>query len=580
MRLALPVLVALSATFAIPGQAASNRLFDANFDEPAEGPYSAPESARFLTQATYGATRTEVERLRQIGYNAWLNEQFAASQTLHLPYLDLRKSQGEDVYQDTRQEAWWNAAMGAPDQLRQRVAFALSEVLVVSDQASSVDDAFALANYYDILVRNAFGNYRTLLGEVTLSPVMGHYLSMFKNRKPDLTLNIRPDENYAREIMQLFSVGLWQLNQDGTRKLDASNAPIPTYTQDTIRGFAYVFTGWNWANCPRTGANGQPWEWEYCPSGPTGNEGAGWRLPMQAWENYHAVDGPNGPNFEKQLLDYSNVALPNGKLARGGTAMADLNAALDNVFNHPNVGPFLARRLIQRLVGSNPSPAYIGRVAAVFANNGSGVRGDLKATVKAILTDPEARWRGAPPANAGKLREPLLRQTQLWRALGASSNDGRFRYGWPDYSTGQAALRSKTVFNFFLPDYQLPGEIAGLGLYSPEFQLLTDTYITRTTNDMAGSVQWYYYGNTGLDPANHDIVVDLRPEVALAAKPETLVTRYDLLLMGGTMSTGMTKTLVDEMNSIGLTSWSGAPQERVTDALFLISASPEYVIEK
>src|SRR5690606_5866312 len=239
----------------------------------------------------------------------------------HRPYLEAQALAGLDVYQNSRQEAWWLHSIRADDQLRQRVAFALSELLVVSDQGGAIEGyPIAMAHYYDLLVDGAFGNYRNLLENVTLSPVMGHYLSMFKNRKPDAEENIRPYENYAREIMQLFSVGLVQLAANGTILLSGGQ-PIPTYNQDTIRGFAHVFTGWNWANCPMTGG-GQWWEWEWCPSGPVDWPDPGWdawwMVPMEPWESYHASAEA------KQLLVYTGSALPGGLLPGGGTAASDL----------------------------------------------------------------------------------------------------------------------------------------------------------------------------------------------------------------------------------------------------------------
>jgi uncharacterized protein (DUF1800 family) len=563
---------ALVALLASSCAAAGDRIFDTSFDGAPEGPHSANEASRFLTQATFGPTLAEIERLRGIGYDAWLVEQLAMAPTLHLPYWDGLRAV-EETYQNGRQETWFHHAIVGRDQLRQRVAFALSQIFVVSDRSGAIEGTpDGMAHYYDVLVRNAFGNYRTLLGEVTLHPVMGHYLSMFKNRKPDAALNIRPDENYAREIMQLFSIGLVELNPDGTPKLDAQGRQVPTYTQDTIRGFAHVFTGWNWANCPRTNG-GQWYEWEYCPVGPQSNPNAGWRLPMQEWETYHASEGT------KQLLNYPGVALANGVLPAGGTARGDLDAALDNVFRHPNVGPFVAKLLIQRLVDSNPSPAYVARVAAKFDDNGSGVRGDLGAVVRAILMDAEARTVAPLAQNRGKLREPLLRVTQLWRALDARAQDSRYREWYIDYDTNQAPLRSPTVFNFYLPGYMLPGELATLGLRSPEFQITTDTFVSRLSNLMARNVYYYYQGNPDLEPET--IATHIQRDVPLGlASPRLLVDRYDLLFMGGRMSDFMFERLVEHVSAIDPDDWEGAPRMRVQDALWLILTSPEYVIER
>lgn len=575
---------------------AGDWIFQARFDEPAEGPYNPREASRFLTQASFGPTLAEIDRVGRIGYNAWLTEQFALPVSRQLPFLDqliqqaINAGQPIEVWQDRRQEIWWRNALQEPDQLRQRVAFALSQILVVSDQNGALEgNPTTLAHYHDLLAEHAFGNYRTLLEAVTLHPAMGRYLAMHKNRKPDAALNIRPDENYAREIMQLFSIGLVRLNADGTvMDGDAGTPgvqPIPTYTQDTIRGFAHVFTGWNYSTCqPPTAAEGPSlnwWAWEYCPSGPENQDWrqhSGWRTPMRPWgegtsfgEIYHASAGT------KQLLNYPGVTLPNGVLPAGGTARANLGAALDNIFRHPNVGPFVSHQLIQRLVTSNPSPAYVGRVAAVFANNGSGVRGDLRAVVRAILLDPEARRPTA--AHAGKLREPLLRVTQMWRALDARSPDGRIREGWPEWYSAQAALRSPTVFNFYQPRYQLPGEIATLGLDSPEFQITTDTYLIRMSNEIGGKVYWAWLGNPDIG-SWIPVQIDLSRDLPLATNPRALVERYDLLFMAGRMSPAMTQTLISHINDIGVNSWAGWQRERVQDALWLTLTSPQYVVEK
>lgn len=575
-------------------------LFSSRFDERPDGPYSARDASRFLTQATFGATLNEITRIQSIGTNAWLNEQFQATASLQLPFLDgliqqaINAGAPIEVWQDKRQEIWWKNALTGTDQLRQRVAFALSQVLVVSDQNGAVEgNPTALARYYDILATNAFSNYRQLLEQVTLNPVMGVYLSMLQNRKPDTTLNIRPDENFAREIMQLFSIGLVRLNLDGSVMDGDPGTPgvqaIPTYNQDTIRGLAHVFTGWNYSTCeapagPEGGGNFNWWAWVYCPSGQEGQDWrlhAGWRTPMKPWgegtafgDIYHASAGT------KQLLNYPGVSLPGGVLPVGGTARGNLQAALDNVFNHPNVGPFLGKLLIQRLTTSSPSPQYVARVAGRFNNNGSGVRGDMRAVITAILTDPEAR-QNVSPANFGKLREPLLRITQLWRALDARSNSGRINEGWPEQYGAQAVLRSPTVFNFFLPGYQLPGEITTLGLYSPEFQITTDTYITRLTNELGGKVYWYWLGNTGLgtwDP----VQVDLARDMQIANQPARLLERYDLLFMANGMSPGMYNLLLSHLNEISIAGGNdtNGRRERVQDALWLILTSPEYVVEK
>jgi uncharacterized protein (DUF1800 family) len=578
-------------------------VFASSFDERPEGPYSKADAARFLTQATFGPTEPEIRRLMRIGYHAWLDEQFAAPPSLQLPYLDglihgyIAAGQPVQVYQDSRQEIWWRNALYGQDQLRQRVAFALSQILVISDQSGALEGLpTVLSHYYDMLATQSFGNYRQLLGDVTLHPAMGHYLSMYGNRKPDETLNIRPDENYAREVMQLFSVGLVQLAPDGS-VVDgdpdtAGIQPQPTYDQDTIRGFAHVFTGWKFSTCtpPEPSGGGYTWwHWQWCPPGPEGTDWQlmpGWRSPMHPWGEgtqfgviYHASEG------DKPLLDYSGVALPAGVLPAGGTARGNMEAALDNLFEHPNVGPFIGRLLIQRLTTSNPSPAYIERVAAAFADNGSGVRGDLGAVVRAILLDPEARDRAQAPGHFGKLREPLLRVTHLWRALDAVSNSGRVGEGWAEHYTAQAVQRSPTVFNFFLPDYRLPGEVASLGLYSPEFQITTDTYLTRLSNTLQGFTGWAWRGNPWLPPWDPP-QVELDHLFASADRMDHVIDRLDLLFMSHGMSMPMFDALREHAHQISIQDVPWDPggangrRERIHDVLWLILTSPEYVVER
>lgn len=437
--------IASTAT-AQPANTAPIRQDGFEAGEGIAGPISAADAARFLAQATLGPTLDEIERLRQIGYQAWLDEQFAAPASMQAPYLNGVTTQsaqpdGNSVTDTTRLEIWAINALGTPDPsrghvvprdlLRQRVAFAWSQVFVVSSLNGTLTyEPWAMADWNDMLVEHAFGNFRDLLREVTLHPAMGVYLSHIQNHKQDLVLNVRPDENYAREVMQLFSIGLVQLDPDGSvRDGDPATPgvqPIPTYDQATVRGFAAVFTGWNWNNTG-CGVDGQVCctanNYDNCgPMGPRRHDKPAWRLPMQPIEAFH----DNTSN--KQLLIYPGVALPNGVLNAGGDAQQELDAALDNIFHHPNVGPFLATRLIQRLVTSNPSPAYVGRVAAAFNDNGQGVRGDLGAMVRATLLDIEARFGHLQhPTRFGKLREPLLRATHLWRGMDARSRGGRIK---------------------------------------------------------------------------------------------------------------------------------------------------------
>ena len=353
-----------------------------------DGPLPPPDAFRLLEQATFGPKLDDIGEAGRVGPETWINQQMQKPAT----YLSAGIQQGDRNRWNEFVNAWWRNSVQAEDQLRQRVAFALSQIFVVSSLDGLGDEQEGLANYYDVLLKYSFGNYRDLLEEITLNPIMGEYLSMKGNRRPDPEQNIQPDENYARELLQLFSIGLVQLNDDGTPKLDESGQTIPTYDQTNIEGFAHLFTGWHFANA-------DDFRW------PSDTD---YVSPMKPWPEYH-------DSGEKKLL--------NGFVtAANQTPEQDLKQGLDNVFYHPNVGPFISKQLIQRLVTSNPSPDYVRDVAAVFNNNAAGERGSLASTVKAILMHREARLGHLDnPDTYGKIKEPLLRVTQLWRAFGQVS---------------------------------------------------------------------------------------------------------------------------------------------------------------
>ncbi len=548
-------------------------------------------AARFLDQASFGGRLQDIALVRQLGFSGWLDQQFNAAISLQEPYLDWLQANSQGVYQAQRQEAWFihsaqladpsNPLLTHDDQLRQRVSFALSEILVTSDKnAALLFQPWALADYYDTMARHAFGNYRTLLEQVTLHPAMGRYLSMLGNRKSDPVLNIRPDENYAREILQLFSIGLVQLNLDGTPVL-VGGQPVPTYTQAQVRGFAHVFTGWNFSGCTLA---------SYADCGPSNPYEAPWTTPMAA------VEGMHDTTTDKQLLIYPGVSLPGGVLVAGGNARQELTAALDNVFNHPNVGPFLARQLIQRLVTSNPSPAYVQRVASAFNNNGQGVRGDMKAVIRSILLDTEAR--NIPSASAstyGKLREPLLKLVRLWRVARGRSINGRvFRYSHIRDQFGQLPLSAPSVFNFFKPNFAQAGEIRAAGLVSPEFQIATDTQLVTAPNELGWRIFLFYVGSRysvvweNNAPVPEETLMDYTALKTLAANPAALVDHLNLVMMSGQMSDFMRNILLTRLNGplpdVIPGQPSGAPPDqalfRVQQALYLIVNSPEFNVQK
>lgn len=589
--------IALSATAVAqtPGHR-PDALFAQGFEAVDHGPTRDADAARFLAQATFGPTTASIARVRSLGYRGWLDEQFALPVSTSEPYLDwvAYLPDNNDVTDDARLEIWAINAIGLPDPsrgnavpadaLRQRVAFALSQIFVVSNGNGTLNyQPWALASYQDMLAASAFGNFSDLLRGVTLHPAMGIYLSMLQNQKEDEERNIHPDENFAREVLQLFSVGLVRLNPDGS-EIVQGGVPVPTYTQATVRGFAAVFTGWNWSNVgcgPNTYTCCDEDTYFWC--GPSNRDEAPWQQPMQPVEAYH--DSMNS----KQLLAYTGATLPGGVLPAGGSAQADLDAALTNIVRHPNVGPFIARRLIQNLVTSNPSPGYIRRVAQAFDDNGQGMRGDMKAVLRAVLLDVEARYGHWQRADAfGKLREPLLKFTHLWRAMDARS--GNHRVGnlstWPylEERIGQAPLRSPTVFNFFKPDYSRPGEVRSAGLRSPEFQILSDSLAVGTPNRLFYEVFCYYTGSDRCwdSDASDTLQMNLARDAPLAASdPAALLDRYNLLFLSGQMSPFMRARLLQHLQQLSADDHGSAlGRVRVQNALYLIVNSPEYSIQK
>ncbi len=507
---------------------------------------SEAEAIQLLNQAGFGALDSDVQAVVSLGIEGWIDNQMLQPASLQLPHLQsLPLPLFQFELQPDRVDIWFRNVLFANDQLRQRVAFALSEILVVSQLGALGDAPFALADYYDVLARNAFGNYRDLMEEVTLHPAMGVYLSMLGNEKPNPALNIRPDENYARELMQLFSIGLVELNLDGSEKLDNQGLPVPTYDQAIIEGFAHVYTGWTWAGAP---------SFEQA-RGTLQNQA----VPMELWPEFHDTGA-------KTLLN--GTVLPAGQ-----SGAEDLAAALDNVFNHPNVGPFIAIRLIQRLVSSNPSPGYVQRVAAVFNDNGAGVRGDLAAVVKAILLDAEARPSMTMEID-GKLKEPLLRVTQLWRAYNATSNSGRFPVIASYILYGQGPLQSPSVFNFFSPFYAPPGEIRDSSLVAPELGIATEYQNTLLTN-------YFFYQVFALNQTNEtleddDVYIDFSAEMAVAGDVDALINMVADKLLGGQIS----ETLRNEIGGMLALIPESDTAVRAAETIYFVVTSPEYAYQR
>ncbi len=535
---------------------------------------NAKAAVRFLHQAAFGPNGDfgNVQQVTTQGFDAWLSDQFNRPVGLHQPYVDYLVSTDNGTIRSAfKTEAWWNRVMEVPtlvpggasqasDPLRQRIGFALSEILVISDNLAELHQQPAgMANYYDLLLNNAFGNYRDILFNVTCHPCMGAYLNALQNQKGDPKKGTFADENYAREIMQLFSIGIWQLNPDGTRKLDAAGQPIPTYDNNVIMNMARVMTGFSWGG---PGAS----SFLYAKRN--------YVTPMRLWDAYHDCD-------PKTLLN--GLQLPARKATAkpdtGAAALADVNAAIDCLFNHPNIAPFISRQLIQRLVTSNPSPAYVARVAAKFANNGSGVRGDMKAIIRAILLDDEARnAQNLASTTFGKMKEPYLRTVNLARAFSAKANNGTYALTNLADIHFQQPLNAPSVFNFFKPGYAPDGPIAAAGLVAPEFQLLNSLTALSVPNYYYNILQRGYFNRNGSSNTDELIYGNFSAEYALAADAPALLRRLDLLLTGGTLPNEQHQVIREAVEKIAVGVTKDWQIDRVRMAIYLITTAPEFGI--
>ncbi len=532
------------------------------------------DAARFLYQAAFGGRRADIENLSAtLDFEAWIDEQmvlpatdmtslsrssYQAEKQWYIDYFG--DDQGLEYYDVHFQYAWWQAMMKRPDVLRQRIAFALSEIFVISKDSDIRNHGDGLASYYDVLLRNAFGNYRELLEEIALHPSMGVYLSHFRNQKTDLEENIYPDENFAREIMQLFSIGLYELNTNGSLKTDANGDPIPTYDAEDVRNLAKVFTGLGAAAVTQEGIDEN-----HVLSFYTSVRLLEYTVPMIMYDDFHEEG-------EKVIL--GDKIIPAGQ-----TGDEDIQMALDYIFNHPNVGPFISRRLIQQLVKSNPSGSYISDVASVFNDNGDGVRGDLAAVIKEILLHEEARdclW-SEDPSN-GKLKSPVGRHIQFARYYAEREN---IPYYWNqgfsfEEQTYQLPLSSPSVFNFYLPDYQPNGAISNQDLYAPEFEIhnsvtsvgfanIADTWIRQDR----------IFSLLGL---NYTVPVQRAELLASAEDPEVLVNLLDVALCQGSMSADTRSILIEGLEQMNF--GTEYLSNRVEYALYLILISPDFAIQK
>ena len=557
-------------------------------------------SSRFLAHATMGYTIDDVQDLTEIGIESWIDTQMGlpasnyATPTVELIFdlLDqCNENYGEAICQEiflpsagVWRITWWDHVMKSNDQLRQRVALALSEILVISDKSDLENSPHGLAAYYDILAANAFGNYEDILQQITLNPSMGFYLSHINNPRTIELQNTRPDENYAREIMQLFSIGLYELWNDGSRKVEMSTGEwIPTYDNDDIKGLAKVFTG----------LSGSAWYTEDIDVPVQfGFQFQAYDLlqPMKMYEIWHELG-------EKKIV--GDHVIPAGQ-----SGMEDILEAINVLFNHDNVGPFLAERLIQRLVKSNPTPAYIDRVATIFNDNGTGVRGDLEAVVKSILLDAEAYecyW--IDNAYNGMLRSPLLRYTQMMKGLKVESDTDIFFNAGGVYEVfaGQAPLGAPTVFNYYNPDYVPNADFAYENLVGPEFQILNSSSSSNYVNYMLVAFMKDYLnnrflltgtnneiinvlnGNDGLynpyDPLNNDSYAARFGDelwMDLGYAPADLIDYLDILMCNGSLSDDTRERLTNSVSRTDLFT----PIDAAHYAAYMIMINPDYTILK
>ncbi|WP_082008552.1 DUF1800 domain-containing protein [Photobacterium gaetbulicola] len=498
--------------------------------------YQPEQAAKFLYRATFGPKPGDVDDFLQLGVEAWLDDQFTRSWRLHRPLAErYANASGDTLNENARLSAWWNRSLNAGDQLRQRVAYALSQIFVVSN--SGGPNAEGLAEYYDVLLKHAFGNFRDLLEAVTLSPAMGKFLTLEGSRKANPDNNTFPDENYAREVMQLFSLGLWQLQNNGMPRLDGQGNKEPTYTQRDVEELARVLTGWRRDT--------------YLKS-------------MYADDRRHDFG-------EKRVL---GQIFPEGQ-----SPEQDLSQAMDLLFNHRNTPMFISILLIKRLTVSNPRRSYIQRVADVFKDNGKGVRGDMVAVIKAILLDQDVidgkamadhQAHGSNGRNFGKVKEPIIAMANLCRAFNVKSNDPD---RWWDFAAtqnnyGQAPLRAPSVFNFYEPDYAPKGEITDKQLTAPEFAILSMDSMRRISNRM-----WTLILSHDSTDVKH-WSWNRRQFENRVNKPDEYIELLNERFFAGLMSPELAGFIRQMLNE--LTADNRNDDRKINDTLFAIQCSPEF----
>ena len=543
------------------------------------------DAVRLLQQASFGPTASDIDALTATTNAAWIDQQLAMPYAAsYVPFVESKFALG-DAYRlkgASYTNVWplqrfWTTAATSPDQLRRRMAFALHQMIVVSTADSNLyNHTRAYANYLDMLNKHALGNFRNLIEDIALSPAMGIYLSHIRNAKEDPATGRMPDENFARELMQLFTIGLYELKPDGTLQLGGNGQPIETYNNADVMAMAKVFTGWSWGFPDNELTNNN---FKYgSPDYSAANDRRIDLQPMKSYPGWHST-------AEKPLFAGKAWAVT---IPAGGTAQNDLKIALDTLFNHPNVGPFVSRQLIQHLVTSNPTPAYVGRVAAVFNNNGRGVRGDMGAVARAILLDSEARTATAGPTPSpvpgssaplfGKLREPILRMSHWMRAFGATSTSGDYMITGDLDSLSERPLAPVSVFSYFRPGYVPAGTtLAQNGYVAPEFQIVNEGSTAAWVNlarNMAGS-------GVGWNGSSQDVVSPMTTPIALvnSGDANALIEHLNLMMFAGAMSAELKQDILDALS--GVTGNDAASQSnRARIALFVALASPEYLVQR
>lgn len=511
---------------------------------PTPTPIAAAQASRFLQQATFGATKADIAQVQSLGFDGWITDQVGRARTAHWDWLVANGYNAAANINNTAgfDNSVWRQIIAEPGQLRQRVGMALAEMMVVGIDGININwKQFAAAAWLDVLLDNAFGNFRTLMDRITYNAAMASYLTFLNNRKANAATGALPDENYARELMQLFTIGLYRLNMDGTLQMSGGR-PVETYTQSDVSQLARVFTG----------------------------------LTVDS------SDGTTPDRYRRTLIVNAGIHETGASTFLGATVPAGTDGAgavkiaLDTIFAHPNVPPFVSKQLIQRLVTSNPSPAYVGRVATVFADNGTGTRGDLRAVVRAILLDSEARAdTGTSSTTGGKLREPVVRLANWARAFGATSTGGLWPIGDTSSSTNRLAQsfgRSPSVFNFFRPGYTPPNTaIANASLVAPEFQITNELSVIAYVNYMQGVIQ------NGI--SSGDIRGDYTALLALVNDSGALVDEINLLLAAGQLSAATVAAIRAAVDSISASTTAGQ-NNRVYTAILLTMASPEYLTQR